>query len=100
MTEPENALTKQYSALLATEGANVEFTSDAVAEIARLAVEVNSRTENIGARRLATLLERLLDEISFEAPDMKGVEVKIDACYVTEALADIVKDQDLSRYVL
>jgi len=100
LTEPENALTKQYTALLATEGAAVEFTADAVAEIARLAVEVNSRTENIGARRLATLLERLLDEVSFEAPDMKGVEVRIDADYVQQALADIVEDQDLSRYIL
>jgi len=100
LTEPENALTKQYTALLATEGAAVEFTADAVAEIARLAVEVNSRTENIGARRLATLLERLLDEVSFEAPDMDGVEVRIDAEYVLQALADIVEDQDLSRYVL
>ncbi|MGB3564077.1 MAG: ATP-dependent protease ATPase subunit HslU [Thermoanaerobaculia bacterium] len=100
LTEPENALTKQYTALLATEGAAVEFTTDAVAEIARLAVEVNSRTENIGARRLATLLERLLDEVSFEAPDMDGVEVRIDADYVKQALAEIVEDQDLSRYVL
>jgi ATP-dependent HslUV protease ATP-binding subunit HslU len=100
LTEPENALTKQYTALLATEGTAVEFTADAVAEIARLAVEVNSSTENIGARRLATLLERLLDEVSFEAPDMDGVEVRIDAEYVLQALADIVEDQDLSRYVL
>ena len=100
LTEPRNALTKQYSALLATEGLEVEFSDDAVQEIARLAVEVNSRTENIGARRLATLLEKILDEISFEAPDMDGVKVTVDAAYVGRALADIVKDQDLSRYVL
>jgi ATP-dependent HslUV protease ATP-binding subunit HslU len=100
LTEPKNALTKQYAALLATEGLDVEFTDDAVHEIARLAVEVNSRTENIGARRLATLLEKVLDEISFEAPDMDGVKVTVDAAYVNRTLADIVEDQDLSRYVL
>ena len=100
LTEPRNALTKQYSALLGTEGLEVQFAEDAIAEIARLAVEVNSRTENIGARRLAPLLERGLDEVSFEAPDMEGVEITIDAPYVLRALADVVEDQDLSRYVL
>jgi ATP-dependent HslUV protease ATP-binding subunit HslU len=100
LTEPETALTKQYSALLGTEGVQLEFTADAVAEIARLAVEVNSSTENIGARRLSTLMERLLDEVSFEAPDMSGVSVKVDGEYVRRVLSDIVKDQDLSRYVL
>jgi ATP-dependent HslUV protease ATP-binding subunit HslU len=100
LTEPENALVKQYSALLSTEGVDLRFNDDAIREIARLAVEVNSSTENIGARRLATLLERLLDEVSFGAPDMRGVEVVIDADYVRGALADIVEDQDLSRYVL
>ena len=100
LTEPRNALTKQYAALLATEGLEVEFSEDAVHEIARLAVQVNSSTENIGARRLATLLEKVLDEISFEAPDMEGVKVKVDAAYVSQAIADIVEDQDLSRYVL
>jgi ATP-dependent HslUV protease ATP-binding subunit HslU len=100
LTEPETALTKQYSALLETEGVRLEFTADAVAELARLAVEVNSTTENIGARRLSTLMERLLDEVSFEAPDMSGVSVKVDAEYVSRVLSDIVKDQDLSRYVL
>ena len=100
LTEPENAITKQYAALLGTEGLEIEFRPDAVSEIARLAVEVNSQTENIGARRLATLLERVLEEVSFEAPDMKGVRVIIDEPYVQRALADIVKDQDLSRYVL
>jgi ATP-dependent HslUV protease ATP-binding subunit HslU len=100
LTEPETALTKQYAALLATEGVEVSFTADAVSELARLAVEVNSQTENIGARRLATLMERLLEEVSFEAPDMAGVEVKVDAAYVLRTLADIAKDHDLSRYVL
>jgi ATP-dependent HslUV protease ATP-binding subunit HslU len=100
LTEPETALTKQYSALLSTEGVTVEFTDDSVAEIARLAVEVNSTTENIGARRLSTLLERLLDEVSFDAPEMAGVHLRVDAEYVRRALSDIVKNQDLSRYVL
>ena len=100
LTEPETALTKQYAALLSTEGVQMEFTADAVAELARLAVEVNSTTENIGARRLSTLMERLLDEVSFEAPDMSGVSVKVDAAYVRRALEGIVQDQDLSRYVL
>jgi ATP-dependent HslUV protease ATP-binding subunit HslU len=100
LTEPETALTKQYSALLSTEGVTVEFAPDSVAEIARLAVEVNSSTENIGARRLSTLMERLLDEVSFEAPDMSGVTVKVDAEYVRRVLSGIVQNQDLSRYVL
>jgi ATP-dependent HslUV protease ATP-binding subunit HslU len=100
LSEPENALTKQYRALLSTEGLAVTFTADAIAELARLAVEVNSATENIGARRLATLMERLLEEVSFEAPAMSGVELTVDAAYVQRTLADIVKDRDLSRYVL
>jgi ATP-dependent HslUV protease ATP-binding subunit HslU len=100
LTEPETALTKQYSALLSTEGVTLEYTADSVAEIARLAVEVNSSTENIGARRLSTLMERLLDEVSFDAPDMSGVSVKVDGEYVRRVLSGIVKDQDLSRYVL
>ncbi len=100
LTEPETALTKQYAALLSTEGLALAFTDDAVAEIARLAVEVNSTTENIGARRLATLMERVLDEVSFGAPDMAGVSLDVDGAYVRRALVDIVKDQDLSRYVL
>ncbi len=100
LTEPETALTKQYSALLSTEGVALEFTADAVIEIAKLAVEVNATTENIGARRLSTLLERLLDEVSFEAPEMAGVHVRVDADFVRRALSDIVKNQDLSRYVL
>jgi ATP-dependent HslUV protease ATP-binding subunit HslU len=100
LTEPETALTKQYSALLSTEGVTLEYTADSVAEIARLAVEVNSSTENIGARRLSTLMERLLDEVSFDAPEMSGESVKVDGEYVRRVLSDIVKDQDLSRYVL
>ncbi len=100
LTEPKNALTRQYAALLGTEGVTLDFSEDAVHEIARLAVEVNSSTENIGARRLATLMERMLEEVSFAAPEMDGVRVEIDAAYVDRALADIVEDQDLSRYVL
>jgi ATP-dependent HslUV protease ATP-binding subunit HslU len=100
LTEPQSALTKQYAALLGTEGLQLTFTGEAIREIARMAVEVNSRNENIGARRLATLLERLLDELSFEAPDMQGVAMEIGATHVQSALANIVRDDDLSRYVL
>lgn len=100
LTEPENALTRQYAALLSTEGLEIRFADDAVRELARMAEEVNRATENIGARRLATLMERLLDEVSFEAPDMQGVSLTIDAAYVRRSLADIVEDRDLSRYVL
>ncbi|MCG8458497.1 MAG: ATP-dependent protease ATPase subunit HslU, partial [Holophagales bacterium] len=100
LTEPEASLTKQYQALMRTEGLEIELTEDAVEAIARLAVEVNSRTENIGARRLATLMERLLETISFEAPEMEERSLIIDAEYVENALADIVKDEDMSRYVL
>jgi len=100
LVEPEGALTKQYAALLGAEGLTVAFLPEAIAELARLAVEVNRSTENIGARRLATLLERLLEEVSFEAPDMAGVRLEIDAAFVRRALADLVTNQDLSRYVL
>jgi ATP-dependent HslUV protease ATP-binding subunit HslU len=100
LCEPDNALTKQYSALLGAEGLDVRFADDAIAEIARLAVEVNDQTENIGARRLATLLEKLLEEISFEAPDMRGVRVDIDRDHVRRVLQEIVENRDLSRYVL
>ena len=100
LTEPKNALTKQYTALLATEGVEVEFTTDGIAEIARTAAEVNSSMENIGARRLHTVLERLLDDLSFQAPDVSEKHVTIDAAYVHDKLADIVKDEDLSRYIL
>jgi ATP-dependent HslUV protease ATP-binding subunit HslU len=100
LTEPENALTKQYTALLATEGVRLSFTQDAVEEIAAIATQVNDATENIGARRLYTIMERLLDEVSFEAPHMEGAKVEINAEYVRRTLASIVKDQDLSRYIL
>ncbi len=100
LTEPETALTKQYRALLSAEGVEVEFSTDGIRELARMAVEVNSKTENIGARRLATLMERLLEEVSFEAPDMAGVNLKVDAAYVERTLANLVKDHDLSLYVL
>lgn len=100
LTEPENALTKQYIALLETEGVEVEFTKDAMEEIAEIATVVNENTENIGARRLYTIMERILEEVSFEAPHMMGVKVTIDAPYVRNRLQDIVKDQDLSRYIL
>ena len=100
LTEPDSALTTQYRALLGAEGLDLSFRDDAVKEVARLAVQVNSQTENIGARRLATLMERLLEEVSFEAPDMEGVALEVDADYVTRALADVVEDRDLSRYVL
>jgi ATP-dependent HslUV protease ATP-binding subunit HslU len=100
LTEPKNALLKQYVALLETEGVKLNFTEDAVAAVARFATSVNEQTENIGARRLHTILEKVLDEISFEAPDLKKKNVKVDAAYVTKQLADIVKNQDLSRYIL
>jgi len=100
LTEPEASLTKQYISLLATEDVALEFTDDAVEELAELAVEVNSQTENIGARRLATLMEKLLEEISFEAPERRGETIQVDGDYVRDTLADIVKDTDLSRYVL
>ena len=100
LTEPKNALIKQYIALLDTEGVKLNFTEDAIATLARFAVTVNDQTENIGARRLHTILEKVLDEISFDAPDLKKKNVKIDGPYVTKQLADIVKNQDLSRYIL
>jgi ATP-dependent HslUV protease ATP-binding subunit HslU len=100
LTEPRNALTRQYTALMATEGITMEFTSDAVEEIARVAAEVNRRSENIGARRLHTVLERLLEDVSFAAPDIEEKTLTIDAGYVREKLDDIVKDEDLSRYIL
>jgi len=100
LTEPKNALLKQAVALLDTEGVKLSFTEDAVTAIARFATSVNEQTENIGARRLHTILEKVLDELSFEAPDLKKKTVKVDAAYVNKQLADIVKNQDLSRYIL
>jgi ATP-dependent HslUV protease ATP-binding subunit HslU len=100
LTEPKNSLTKQYKALLETEGIELEFTEDAIDAFARFAVRVNEQTENIGARRLHTIMEKVLDEISFLGPDLEPKHQVIDADYVTRTLSDIVKDQDLSRYVL
>ncbi|PYS53053.1 MAG: HslU--HslV peptidase ATPase subunit [Acidobacteria bacterium] len=100
LTEPQNALIKQYVALLETEAVKLTFLDDAVQEIARFAATVNENTENIGARRLHTIMEKLLDEISFEGPDLKKKSIRIDAAYVQKMLAEIVKDQDLSRYIL
>ncbi|WRP15943.1 ATP-dependent protease ATPase subunit HslU [Geochorda subterranea] len=100
LTEPENALTRQYAALLATEGVELSFTDDGLDEIARLAEQVNEQTENIGARRLHTLMERLLEEVSFDAPAYRGQRVVIDADYVRRCLGAIVEDRDLSRYIL
>ncbi len=100
LTEPKSALIKQYTALLAAEGVELTFTDDSIAAIAEFAAIVNERTENIGARRLHTMMERLLDEVSFEAPDLSGQSVTIDAAYVHRMLADVVKNDDLSRYIL
>lgn len=100
LTEPKNALTKQYVALLETEGIKVEFSDDAIKEIARLAAEVNQTTENIGARRLHTILEKLLEDLSFEASEIKLEKVVITPAYVKEKLNDIVENRDLSRYIL
>jgi ATP-dependent HslUV protease ATP-binding subunit HslU len=100
LTEPANALLKQYVALLATEGVTLHFTDDAIAEIADVAARVNERTENIGARRLHTVLERLLEEISFDAPEMPRQEVVIDVAAVRARLEPVVEDEDLSRYIL
>jgi ATP-dependent HslUV protease ATP-binding subunit HslU len=100
LTEPKNALIKQYVALMETEGLKLQITEDAVQTIAKFATTVNEQTENIGARRLHTILEKVLDEISFEAPDLKKKSVKVDAAYVNKQLTDIVKNQDLSRYIL
>lgn len=100
LTEPKSSLVKQYVALLDTEGVKLEFTPESLSEVARFAFRVNEGTENIGARRLHTIMERVLDEISFDAPEKKGQQVTIDADYVRKTLSEIVKDQDLSRYIL
>ena len=100
LREPKSALVKQYTALLETEGIKLTFTDDALEEIARFAAAVNEQTENIGARRLHTIMEKLLDEVSFEGPDLKKKAVRVDSAYVQKRLADIVKNQDLSRYIL
>ncbi|MEN6534216.1 MAG: ATP-dependent protease ATPase subunit HslU [Bryobacteraceae bacterium] len=100
LKEPKNALVKQYKALLETEGIKLTFTEDALTEIARFAARVNENAENIGARRLHTILEKLLEEVSFEGPDLRKKTLRVDGAYVHKHLADIVKDQDLSRYIL
>ena len=100
LTEPKNALTKQYKALLETEGVEIEFTPDGIEEIARIAEEANSKAENIGARRLHTVMEKLLEELSFNAPEMKGQKVVIDREYVREKLGKVIEDEDLTKYIL
>ena len=100
LTEPQNALLKQYKALLATEGIALDFADDAIERLAQLACDVNAQTENIGARRLHTILEKLLDDLSFEAPDMEEKEVTVDAAYVDKKLKDIVVNRDLSQFIL
>lgn len=100
LVEPQNALLKQYQALLGADGVELEFTDDGIDEIARLACLVNEQTENIGARRLHTVVERLLEEMSFEAPDIEEKSIRVDAAFVKEKLSALVKDEDLSRYIL
>jgi ATP-dependent HslUV protease ATP-binding subunit HslU len=100
LTEPRNALIKQYQAMMETEGVTIEFTSDAIDSIANFAAQVNQQTEDIGARRLQTIMEKLLEEISFEGPDLDPKNQRIDAAYVSGMLSETVKDQDLSRYIL
>ena len=100
LTEPKNALISQYIALMATEGLTLVFTDDAIGRVAELAAVVNDRMENIGARRLHTMMERLLDEVSFHASELSGQSITIDVAYVDRMLADIVKSDDLSRYIL
>jgi ATP-dependent HslUV protease ATP-binding subunit HslU len=100
LTEPKNALTRQQTALLETEGMHVEFTPDGVDAMAQTAYDINRRDQNIGARRLYTILERVFETISFEAPDAVEKHVRIDAAYVKQRLADVVKDEDLSKFIL
>ena len=100
LTEPRNALIKQYQAMMDTEGVKIEFTADAIDSIANFAAQVNQQTEDIGARRLQTIMEKLLEEISFEGPDLEPKQQRIDAAYVESMLSETVKDQDLSRYIL
>ena len=100
LTEPKGALTKQYEALLGTEGVQLKFDSSAVDSLAEFAFQVNQTTQNIGARRLYTIMERLLEELSFEAPDMKQGRVAINAAYVKQRLAELTQDEDLSKFIL
>jgi ATP-dependent HslUV protease ATP-binding subunit HslU len=100
LKEPRNSLTRQYVALMETEGIHLTFTDDALETIARFTAEVNERTENIGARRLHTLMEKLLDEVSFSGGELEEKSLVIDAAYVERMLAGVIRDQDLSRYIL
>jgi ATP-dependent HslUV protease ATP-binding subunit HslU len=100
LVEPRNSLTKQYEALLATEGVTLTFTEDGIREIARLAVLMNERTENIGARRLFTIIERLVEDLSFTASERKGEQITIDASYVLQQVGSLIRDENLSRYIL
>ena len=100
LTEPQNALTRQYEALLQTEDVTLDFTDDGLREMAALASIVNSRTEDIGARRLQTIVEKVLEEISFSAPDHQGESIRIDATLVAERVGDIAEDEDLSNFIL
>mgnify|MGYP003959406397 CR=1 FL=1 len=100
LTEPDNALVKQYTALLKTENVNLSFLEDAIDQVAEMSALVNQRTENIGARRLQTIMEKFLEEISFDAPDLEEKNITIDAHYIQEKLKDIIQDEDLSRYIL
>lgn len=100
LTQPKNALIKQYKALMATEGVDIEFTDDAIEAIAEIAEQVNEKTENIGARRLHTILERIMEDYSFEAPDLKGQHIIIDEKVIRSKLGDIIQSEDLTRYIL
>ena len=100
LTEPEASLIKQYVALMATEGVTLDFTEDAIDALADIAVSVNSAIENIGARRLQTVMERVLDDVSFAAPDRSGETVKVDAAFVQKNIGDLAKNADLSRFIL
>jgi len=100
LTEPNNALIRQYQALMETEGIRLKFSKDAIAEIAKTAATVNERTENIGARRLHTIMETLLEELSFNAPELQDKSLSVDDAFVRDRLSDIAEDEDLSRYIL
>jgi ATP-dependent HslUV protease ATP-binding subunit HslU len=100
LTEPNSALTRQYTALLGTEGIDLQFQSDAIDALAQFAFQVNQTNQNIGARRLYTIMERLVEQLSFEAPDMKGSRVVVDAAYVATRLEELTKDEDLSKFIL
>jgi len=100
LTEPDASLTEQYAALMKTEGVDLNFAEDGIARIAEISWEVNERTENIGARRLHTVLERLLEAISYEAPERSGEMITVDSDYVDQQLGEVARDEDLSRYIL